>query len=100
MHSLPEYTVKSFIFIAMVIFKFWYIGKSKKEQGSGLNFEKSGNILSKYISGKSCRERSIQLTFTEHILYSAFYVPGTGLVTLWVSFSFPTILQGVYPSFT
>lgn len=40
--------------------------KSKKEQDSGLNFEKPGNILSSYTNGKSYMEKSIQLTFTEH----------------------------------
>lgn len=45
MPKLPEYTVKFFIFIAMVMFKLWYMRKSKKEHDSGLNFEKSGKIL-------------------------------------------------------
>lgn len=41
MPKLPEYTVKFFIFIAMVMFKLWFIRKSEKDQGSGLNL---GNL--------------------------------------------------------
>lgn len=34
------------IFIAMIMFKLWDMTKYKKEQDSGLDFGKSGEILS------------------------------------------------------
>lgn len=45
--------------------------KGTKEHGGGLNFEKSGDILNKHISGESCRGRSVQLTFDEYTLQSS-----------------------------
>lgn len=46
MPKLPEYTVKFFIFIDMIMFKLWCMTKHKKERDSYLNFEKPGEILS------------------------------------------------------
>lgn len=45
MPSLPEYTVKCFISVAMIMFKLRYMATYKKEQDSGLDFQKSGEIF-------------------------------------------------------
>lgn len=65
MPKLPEYTVKFFIFIAMVMLKLWSMRKSKKEQDSGFNFEKSGKIFELMHKWKELY-RKIDSTNTEH----------------------------------
>lgn len=45
MPKLPEYTVRFFICIDMIMFQLWYMAKCKKEQHSCLNFEKSGETF-------------------------------------------------------
>lgn len=65
MPKLPEYTVKFFIFIAMVMFKLWSMRKSKNEQDSSFNFEKSGKIFALMHKWKElCRK--INSTNTEY----------------------------------